>query len=81
MIPFKIKSPEETAKDCIDMKYGFSVPLTLATTPKKYAILLNGIPYTTDHLYERLGKLVHGSDIETLEVIDCKAYQEYLITL
>ena len=81
MIPFKIKSPQETAKDCSEMKYGFSVPITLATTPKKYAILLNGIPYTTDHLLERLGKLVYGSDIESLEVIDCKAYQEYLLAL
>ena len=80
MIPFKIKSAKETAEQCAALKYGYSIPVTLATTPKRYAIILNGIPYTTNNALERIGKLVYNTEVDTLELIDCKAYQEYLTT-
>jgi len=83
MIPFKINTVKETANNCSSLKYGYSLPIKLATTPKKYCIIIRETPYFTNHCFNRLEALV-GND-KTLkpgdiEVINCQDYQEYLIT-
>lgn len=85
MIPFKVTAPEEIAEQFAALKYGYKVPLQVATSVKEWCILIGQNPYFTNNAFQRLDQLIlkgqspYNPKPGEIVLINCKEYQNYLL--